>query len=456
MQKNPISNRVWINAVGSVLALSLLSPTPALVCAQDGVEELKVDANGVPEGYILIEGDMLVPAPVGGVAALIAPNLWPDGSPTVIPFQFDTSPTSPCAGACIACPAGSTNACDRSTTCDGVLEQVGCPGAGFTCNQTAMLNAMAVWQGCADLVFTRCTNDNCPGDGIANYITIRDSSNDCTPGSSSQVGRGGAQSLQMNFATASQRTMVHELGHALGFIHEQSRPDRGTACNGGPCVTINCANLCTGVCDGNTNIRAEGAEYGPYDFGSLMHYTLCGNGRSCCGGSQCGTPTCCPDLDADGACDDGRTCPNSPSCRVITVVPAAAAAQWQTPNALGRPDLAVPQGAFAACDPALVNGVLPPGATPNLSCLDALTMSFLYPKANWRFVDGDDACACPHGGGGCSDNGSFACPYEGLSVAVRDAPCGGTLWVQPGSYCAPGTYSKSLTIRAPLGVTLGK
>ncbi|KAG7165510.1 Blastula protease 10-like 6, partial [Homarus americanus] len=61
-------------------------------------------------------------------------------------------------------------------------------------------------------------------------------------------------------------TIVHELGHSLGFFHEQSRPDRDTY------VTILLDNVITGK-EHNFQIQSTALDYGvPYDYTSIMHY----------------------------------------------------------------------------------------------------------------------------------------------------------------------------------------
>lgn len=70
--------------------------------------------------------------------------------------------------------------------------------------------------------------------------------------------------------------LTHELGHALGFFHEQSRPDRDKF------VKINWHNIRSGT---EKNFRKETDDMidsrgVPYDFGSIMHYSkYAGNNR---------------------------------------------------------------------------------------------------------------------------------------------------------------------------------
>ena len=63
--------------------------------------------------------------------------------------------------------------------------------------------------------------------------------------------------------------IIHEMGHAIGFQHEQTRPDRNAF------VTINSANIQSGV---EYNFRQYstnqvGTFNIPYDYSSVMHYS---------------------------------------------------------------------------------------------------------------------------------------------------------------------------------------
>jgi Astacin (Peptidase family M12A) len=82
---------------------------------------------------------------------------------------------------------------------------------------------------------------------------------------SSWVGMiGGPQELELvNWET--HLTVAHEIGHALGLIHEQSRPDRDEY------VTINWSNIPDNR-KHNFGKTGGAQTVGRYDFASIMHY----------------------------------------------------------------------------------------------------------------------------------------------------------------------------------------
>jgi hypothetical protein len=82
----------------------------------------------------------------------------------------------------------------------------------------------------------------------------------------SSVGRVGGQqhigcAIGDGFSVGS---VIHEIGHAVGYFHEQQRPDRDAF------ITVNTGNIESGK-EGNFEIRS-GVVLGPYDYGSIMHY----------------------------------------------------------------------------------------------------------------------------------------------------------------------------------------
>ncbi len=89
--------------------------------------------------------------------------------------------------------------------------------------------------------------------------------------SSSPVGRvGGPQNLRVGANHWDDKyVLAHEVFHALGFMHEQSRLDRNTYVSiVYPLISL---TACSGSCWHNFDINSI-APVGPYDFESIMHY----------------------------------------------------------------------------------------------------------------------------------------------------------------------------------------
>ncbi|EDO37770.1 predicted protein, partial [Nematostella vectensis] len=119
-------------------------------------------------------------------------------------------------------------------------------------------NAMREWESKTCVRFQKRTTQKnyvyfFKGDGCWSYVGMLDR---------------GAQAISLGSGCWHKGTAAHEIGHALGFYHEQSRPDRDNY------VTVHWDNIKT---DSKHNFNKYSADrintFGtPYDFGSLMHY----------------------------------------------------------------------------------------------------------------------------------------------------------------------------------------
>ena len=330
-------------AAGTLACLSLVVAGVFTLHAEEMDRYAPYD-RGIPEGWTVIEGDILVPVSEQLGGGVYTTSLWPGG---IVPFVFDANVTQ--------------------------------------ANQAFMLQAMQVWESVANVRFTPRTNET-------GWFHIQNSTENSSP-----VGYGTGSKTVNIFNWNVQFIMVHELGHALGFWHEQSREDRDTY------VTIETQRIEPG--QGHNFDRHDEADvYGPYDFDSVMHYGQCA--FSCCDLAQPPNTCCTP-----GNCG---CVANPANCRTITVNPP-----WNTvwQNAIGQ--------------------------RTHLSRLDGITMSFLYPEADWVFVDASNQG---------SSIGSFFDPYRTLAEAVYFVPVGGrVIFKYAGNYNEAGVFNKAMTWDAPLG-----
>lgn len=253
------------------------------------------DDSTLLEGCIMVRNSQLPSGDAGGSSdpqngTHITSGYWPDG---IVPYTFDSSCT--------------------------------------TSNRQAMRDAMDAWEAIADVQFVPRTSES-------NYVEVISSS-----GNWSYVGVvGGKQQLSI-YNWSYQFIIMHELAHALGVWHEQSRPDRDTY------VQIESGNITTGM-EHNFDKHSSAGTDGAYDFDSIMHYGQCAFSNCSC----------------------------SVSCRTITVL--APNQSWQ--NTIGQRshlstgDASNMEAIYGAPVPAGASEMTTPMASGDL--FDSATFTFVW------------------------------------------------------------------------------
>lgn len=216
------------------IAAAMLQDAPP-----SGVE---LDENGTPPGWILVEGDMIMPADAeGNVAAIYETNLWTDA---IVPYVFDANVAA--------------------------------------INRTEMIVAFQAIEAVSAVRFV-------PRVVEFNYVHVRDSNGDANPRNSSAVGmQFGVQFFNMsnwNGNTGINYIIVHEGLHCVGVKHEHQRSDRDAF------VTINQANVQSSAFASNFPEETFADIFGPYDFDSVMHYGGCAFAIACLPASNCNCTT---------------------------------------------------------------------------------------------------------------------------------------------------------------------